>query len=115
MTLFGKLAHKFKAMGSKVAGAASYLGHKTAGVLAAFAPAVAAFNPAVGAGMVGAAGVAAGVGALGDVGKSMLSGVKPDATHFNQAKAAVGDMRGGMRAVKSAYNSSMNRSALERP
>jgi hypothetical protein len=112
MTFWSKLGHSFKTIGSKVAGAASYLGHKTAGVLNAFAPAVTAFNPVIGAGMMAAAGVAEGVGTLGDVGKSALSGGGVNAGHFMSGKAAVGQIKDGMVGVRSAYR--QHKSGLER-
>lgn len=112
MTLFGKLGHAFKAIGSKVAGAASYLGHKVGHGLLTLAPAVAALNPELGAGLAGAGAFAQGVGALGDVGKSVLGG-SVGVSEFKRGKGAVGQISGGVQSVRSAYNS-FKGSSLER-
>eukprot|EP00873_Tetraselmis_striata_P022869 jgi/Tetstr1/443133/TSEL_031189.t1 len=87
MTFIGKLGHTFKAFGSKVAGAASYLGHKVGSGLMTLAPAISVLNPTVGAGFAAAGAAAQGIGVLGDVGKKALSGGGVD---FGQAKAAYG-------------------------
>eukprot|EP00873_Tetraselmis_striata_P021330 jgi/Tetstr1/441594/TSEL_029822.t1 len=100
-----------RAFGSKVAGAASYLGHKVGSGLMTLAPAVSMLSPTVGAGFAAAGAAAQGIGVLGDVGKKALSGGGVD---FGQAKAAYGQVKGGMQSVKAAYQSGSNRSGLER-
>eukprot|EP00873_Tetraselmis_striata_P036394 jgi/Tetstr1/456658/TSEL_043359.t1 len=111
MTFIGKLGHTFKAFGSKVAGAASYLGHKVGSGLMTLAPAISVLSPTVGAGFAAAGAAAQGIGVLGDVGKKALSGGGVD---FGQAKAALRPSQGGMHSVKAAYQSGSNRSGLER-
>ena len=113
MTFFGKLGHAFKAIGSKVSGAASYLGHKVGHGLLTLAPAVAALNPEIGAGFAGAGAVAQGIGALGDVGKSLLGG-NVGVSEFKQGKSAVGQISGGVQSVRSAYSTYKGGSSLER-
>eukprot|EP00873_Tetraselmis_striata_P012345 jgi/Tetstr1/432609/TSEL_021978.t1 len=64
-----------------------------------------------GAGFAAAGAAAQGIGVLGDVGKKALSGGGVD---FGQAKAAYGQVKGGMHSIKAAYQSGSNRSGLER-
>lgn len=111
MTFFGKLGHAFKTLGSKAAGAASYLGHKLGHGLMTLAPAVSVLSPSIGAGFASAGAVASGVGALGDAAKSVLGG-NVGVNEFKQGKAAVGQIQAGMQSIKSAYKT--HKSGLER-
>ena len=112
MTFFGKLGHAIKYLGSKAAGAASYLGHKVGNGLLSVAPIAAAINPMLGAGFAGAGAIAQGVGAIGDAGKGLLGGGGADS--MAQGKAGVGQIRGGMAGLKSAYRSYQSKSGLEK-
>ena len=92
MTFWGKVGSKFKALGSKVAGAASFLGNKVGNALLTISPVATLINPAIGARLAGAGAVAKGIGALGDFGKSLLAGT-----------ATVHDARQGGRGSKPSY------------
>ena len=73
MTFWGKVCRNFKALGSKVAEAASFLGNKVGNTIMTIAPVASLINPAIGAGLAGAGAVDNGIGALGDLGKSLLA------------------------------------------
>eukprot|EP00873_Tetraselmis_striata_P022152 jgi/Tetstr1/442416/TSEL_030540.t1 len=75
------------------------------------APVVSVLSPSVEAGFAAAGAAAHGIGVLGGVGKEALSGGGVD---FGQAKAAYGQVKGGMHSVKAACQSGSNRSGLER-
>ena len=113
MVNWGKLGHKFRAIGSKVAGAASFIGHKVGRGLLTLALAVTALNPALGAGFAAAGGVAEGIGAIGDVGKRILAG-NLGAAELKAGKAGVQAVGQGLRGLRSAYGD-IRGSALERP
>lgn len=115
MTFWGKAGKTFRALGSKVAGAASYLGNKVGNTLMTLAPVASRVNPALGAGFAGAGAVAKGIGALGDLGKSALSGNTGVQQLRHEGGAALGSVTQGARAVRDAYNAFQGRSPLERP
>eukprot|EP00873_Tetraselmis_striata_P035510 jgi/Tetstr1/455774/TSEL_042571.t1 len=122
MTFFGKLGHTFKAFGSKVAGAASYLGHKVGSGLMTLAPAISVLSPTVGAGFAAAGAAAQGIGVLGDVGKKALSGGGVD---FGQRKAAygpstapdweIGNVELQLEFVETDLNAAASKSVTSRP
>ncbi len=70
--MFYKLGHGLRWLGEKTATAASWLRHKMGGALTAIIPAVAHFNPVLGAGVASAGMVMKGVGALRDAGKAIM-------------------------------------------
>jgi hypothetical protein len=113
MTFFGKLGHAARYIGSKIAGPVSYLGHKVGTALLTAAPAAAFINPALGAGFAGAGAIAQGIGAIGDVGKSLLSG-NAGKTELDRGKAGVGQIKGGVAGLRSAYKSYKSKSGLEK-
>jgi hypothetical protein len=73
--MFNKLGHNLRCRGGKTTTAASWLGYKVGGTLTTISPAVAHFNPVLGAGAASAGMVMEGDGALGDVGKAIMRGV----------------------------------------
>ena len=87
MTFWGKVSRNFKALGSKVAGAA---------------------------GLTGAGAVAKGIGALGDFGKSLLAGTAT-VHDARQGGAGLRNVVQGAGAVRDAYMAYQSRSPLERP
>ena len=98
--MFNKLGHGLRWLSEKTTNAASWLGHTVGGALTAISPAVAHFNPAIGAGMASAGMVLKGVGALGDAGKAMMTG-----GDFNPQviRRTVDGIRSDAGAVRSAY------------
>ena len=99
--MFNKLGHGIRWLGEKTSTAASWVGHKVGGALTAISPAVAYFNPAIGAGVASAGMVLRGVGALGDAGKAMMRGgdFNPQAI-----RRTVDGIRSDAGAVRSAYS-----------
>jgi hypothetical protein len=99
--MFNKLGQGLRWLGEKTSTAASWLGHKVGGALTAISPAVAHFNPTIGAGMASAGMVLKGVGALGDAGKAMMRG-----GDFNPhaIRRTVDGIRSDAGAVRSAYS-----------
>jgi hypothetical protein len=100
MLSLSKIGQGLRWFGEKVATGASWLGHKVGGALTSLSPAVAAFNPSVGAGMASAGMVAKGIGAIGDMGKAALSGGQVDTGALRQT---VGQIRSDAGKVKQAY------------
>ena len=100
-SMLNKLGHALRYLGEKTANAASWLGHKVGGGLAAISPAVAYFNPTIGAGLASAGMVLKGVGAVGDAGKAVMRG-----GDFNPhaIRRTVDGIRNDAGAVRSAYN-----------
>jgi hypothetical protein len=72
-TMWNKLGHTLSWLGEKGANAASWLGQKVGGGLAAISPVVSLFNPVIGVGAASAGMVQKGIGALGDAGKALLA------------------------------------------
>jgi hypothetical protein len=72
--MLNKLGHILRYLGEKAVNSASWLGHKVGGGLAAISPAVAHFNPTIGAGIASAGMVLKSVGALRDAGKALMRG-----------------------------------------
>ncbi len=101
LAMFNKLGQGLRWLAEKSTTAASWLGNKVCGTLKAISPAVAHFNPVLGA-RVGSAGmVMKGVSARGDAGKEITRG-----GYFN-AKAVrrtVDGIRNDAGAVWSAYS-----------
>ena len=99
-TMWNKLGHTLRWLGEKGANAASWLGHKVGGGLAAISPVVSLFNPVIGAGFASAGMVLKGVGALGDAGKALLA--RGD---FNPRaiRRTVDGIRSDTAAVRAAY------------
>ncbi len=99
--MFNKLGHGLRWLGKKTTTAASWLGHKVGGALRAISPAVAHFNPALGAGVASAGMAMKGVGALGDAGKAIMR----DGDFNPQAvRRTVDGIRKDAGAVRSAYS-----------
>ncbi len=98
--MFNKLGHNLRWLGGKTTTAASWLGHKVGGALTAISPAVAYFNPVIGADVASAGMVMKEVGALGDAGRAMMRGgdFNPQAI-----RRTVDGMRNDSGAVRSAY------------
>ena len=99
--MFNKLGQGLRWLGEKTTTAASWLGHKVGGALAAISPAVAHFNPVLGAWVASAGMVMRGVGALGDAGKAIMRGgdFNPQAV-----RRTVDGIRNDVGAVRSAYS-----------
>ena len=95
-----KIGQGLRWFGEKMAAGASFIGHKVGGALTSMSPAVAAFNPVLGAGMASAGLVAKGVGAIGDMGKAALSGGRVDTGALRQT---VGQIHSDASKVKQAY------------
>ena len=114
MAFWGKVGIKFKALGSKVAGAASFLGNKVGNALLTISPVATLINPAIGAGLAGVGAVAKGIGALGDFGKSLLTGTAT-LQQARQGGAGLKAVVHGAGAVRDAYMAYQSRSPLERP
>ena len=110
MTFWGKVSKNFKALGSKVTGAESFLGNKIGNTLMTIAPVASLVNPAIGAGLAGAGAVAKGI----DLGKSLLAGT----AILQQARQGGAGLRAvvqGAGAVRDGYMAYQGRSPLERP
>ncbi len=114
MLFWGKVSRNFKALGSKVAGAASFLGNKVGNTLMAISPVATLINPAIGAGLAGAGAIAKGIGALGDLGQSLMTGTTT-LQDARQGGAGVRAIVQGAGAVRDAYMAYQSRSPLERP
>ena len=114
MTFWGKVGSRFKALGSKVAGAASFLGNKVGNALLTVSPVASLINPAIGAGLAGAGAVAKGIGALGDFGKTLLAG-SATVQDARRGGAGLKNVVQGAAAVRDAYMAYQGRSPLERP
>ncbi len=99
--MINKLGHGLRWLGEKTTTAARWLGHKVGGALTAISPAVAHFNPFLGAGVASAGMVLRGVGALGDMGGAALrgGGLNPQAV-----RRTVDGIRSDAGAVRSAYS-----------
>ncbi len=82
------------------ANAATWLGHKVGGGLAAISPVVSLFNPMIGAGDASAGMIPTGVGALGDAGKALLA-----RNDFNPyaIRRTIDGIRTDTAAVRAAY------------
>ena len=100
--MFNKFGEGLRWLGEKTSTAVSWLGHKVGGALTAISPAVAYFNPAIGAGVASAGMVLKGVGALGDAGKAMMRG--GDFNHPQAIRRTVDGIRSDAGAVRSAYS-----------
>ena len=114
MTFWDKVGRNFKALGSKVAGAASFLSNKIGNTLMTIAQVASLANPAIGARLAGAGAVAKGIGALGDMGKSLLAGTA-SLQQVRQGGAGLTTVVQGAGAVRDAYMAYQGRSPLERP
>lgn len=111
--MFGKLGQNLRFIGEKLAKGASWIGSKVGGALMKAAPVVAAFNPAMGAGVAAAGGVAKGVGALGDMGLKALGGGGVDG---GAIRSTFGQIKSDALAVRDAYRSTRGPgNPLERP
>jgi len=99
-TMWNKLGHTLRWLGEKGANAASWLGHKVGGGLAAISPVVSLFNPVIGAGVASAGMVLKSVGALGDAKKALLA--RGD---FNPQviRRTIDGTRNDTAAVRTAY------------
>ncbi len=99
--MFNKLGQGLRWLGEKTTTAASWLGHKVGGALTAISPAVAHFNPVLGAGVASAGMVMRGVGALGDAEKAIVRGgdFNPQAV-----RRTVDGIHNDTGAVQSAYS-----------
>ena len=73
ISMLNKLGHTLRFLGRKMANAASWLGHKVGGELAAISPVVSLFNLVINVGAASAGMVLKGVGALGDAEKTLNS------------------------------------------
>ena len=84
-----------------MANAASWLGHKVGGGLAAISAVVSLFNPDLGAGVACAGIVLKGLGALGDAGKALITrgDFKPQAVW-----RTIEGIRADAGAVRATYN-----------
>ncbi len=99
--MLNKLGHALRYLGEKTANAASWLGHKVGGGFAAISPAVAHFNPTIGAGLAFAGMVLKSVGALGDAAKAVRRGGDFNPQAIWRTVAGIQPDAG---AVRSAYN-----------
>ena len=81
-------------------GTAEAPGFLVGGALTAISPAVAHFNPTIGAGLASAGMVLKGVGALGDAGKAMLTRGE---FHLQEIRRTINGIRTNVGAVRSAY------------
>jgi hypothetical protein len=72
--MFNKLSQSLRWLGEKATAGASFLGNKVGGALMSLSPAVSMVSPNLGAGAASAGAVLKGVGALGDIGGSILRG-----------------------------------------
>ena len=108
MLSLSKLGRGLRWFGEKVASGASYIGHKVGGALTSMSPAVAAFNPGLGAGMAAAGMVAKGIGTLGDMGTKALGGGGIDTgalrQTFGQIKSDAGKVRDAYQSIRGAGN-----------
>jgi hypothetical protein len=77
------------------------------------APVAAFINHALGAGFAGAGAIAQGFWAIGDVGKILLSG-NAGKSELDRSKGCVGQMRGRVADLRSAYESYKSISGLEK-
>lgn len=101
MTFISKIGRGLRFLGEKVASGAQWLGNKVGGTLLSLSPAVSAFNPALGAGMAAAGGVAEGIGAIGGAAMSAMHGGIVDA---DRIRGGVDAIRSGASGVRAAYN-----------
>ena len=99
-TMWNKLGHTLRWLGEKGANAASWLGHKVGGGLAAISPVVSLFNPVMGAGVASAGMVLKGIGALGDAGKALMT---RDKFNPREIRRTIDGIRSDAGAVRSAY------------
>ena len=111
--MLDKIGQHLRFIGEKVAKGASWIGSKVGGALMKAAPVVAAFNPAMGAGVAAAGGVARGVGALGDM---ALKGLGGGGVDVGGIRNTMGQIRSDAVAVRDAYRSTRGPgNPLERP
>ena len=102
MLSLNKFGRGLRWLGEKVTSGASYLGHKIGGALNSIAPAISVVSPEVGAGVAAAGMVAKGVGALGDMGKSVMRGGD---INVQAARQTLDGIRSDAGNVRRAYSS----------
>ena len=100
----GEKLHQLRTVGQKVAHGVRVAGTKLGGWMLNAAAPVAAFNPALGAGLASVGAIATGVGGIAGGVESALTSGKVDA----------GSLKGHAAAVRSAYGKMRAGSQLER-
>ncbi len=100
--MFNKLGQGLRWLGEKATAGASFIGNKVGGALMSLSSAISMVSPNLGAGAVSAGAVSKGVGALGDMGGSILRGGGVNTDAIRQTVSA---MRSDAAGVKAAYSS----------
>ena len=100
--MFNKLGQGLRWLGEKATAGASFIGNKVGGALMSLSPAISMVSPNLGAGAASAGAVLKGVGALGDMGGSILRG---GGVNTGAIRQTVSGMRSDAAGVKAAYSS----------
>ena len=100
--MFNKLGQGIRLLGEKATAGASFIGNKIAGALMSLYPAISMFSPNLGAGAASAVAILKGVGALGDMGGSILRG---EGVNTGTIRQAASGMRLDAAGLKAAYSS----------
>ena len=96
--MFNKLGQGLRWLGEKATAGASFIGNKVGGALMSLSPVFSMVSPNLGAGAASAGAVLKGVGALGDMGGSILRGGGVNTGAIRQT-----GMRSDAAGVKAAY------------
>jgi hypothetical protein len=98
----GEKLHKFRSIGEKVAHGVRNVGKEVGGWMLSAAAPVAAFNPALGAGIASAGAVATGIAGIARGVEGALTTGQVDASavkgHAEAVQVAYGQMRGQLRS-----------------